>query len=304
MNAKRRRKVIRIICGILSVPMLLVLLFILNGTVLSDGAIPRSGTVRGVAQPAAAVPQELRVMAFNIAKGFVYEGGGKFAQRQALEARLDAIAGIIRTANPDIVCLSEIVRECGPCDIDQVRYLASRTGLTNWAFGECVSFGLPFYRMVSGNAVISRYPLKTVANLSLHGRRPFYVTKNNRRALACSIITPAGALPFWSLHNDSFDRNNNLRQVQQLLAHPDSQGAFMVGDFNARPTDPAMLEFQNSARFVGVIDGPHTFPSSAPVRTIDFILAPPTYEVLTHTVIPNDASDHCAVMTAFAFSGR
>lgn len=242
-------------------------------------------------------------MAFNIAKCFVYGGGWTCATRASVESRLGAIAGIIREANPDVVCLSEIVRECGPRHVDQVTYLAGHTALTNWAFGECFSFGLPFCRMVSGNAILSRYPVRPLANIDLAGRRPFYITKNNRRALAARVEAPAGGMTVWSLHNDSFRPSNNLAQVRQLLADPRSEGAFMAGDFNARPSDASLLALRRSGRFAGVFDGPFTFPAEAPSRTIDFILAPSRYSVVAHAVVANRASDHCAVVTTFADTG-
>ena len=295
----RRRKILLTLAAVLGPPIIVLALFVLNGTLLCDGATPRSGTAQAAAAPPRPQPGELRIMAFNIAKSFVYTGGITFAEREAVEARLKEIAQVIRSANPDVVCLSEIVRECGPCDIDQVRFLAEHTGLTNWAFGECFSFGLPLYRIVSGNAVISRHPLTPLANITLAGRKPFYITKNNRRALACTIHSPAGDFTLWSLHNDTFNLSNNLAQVEQLLAHPLSAASFMAGDFNARPADPSMVLIRDSSRFAGVFDGPNTFPASAPTRTIDFVLAPATWTVREHRVITNSASDHCAVLTVF-----
>ena len=186
-----------------------------------------------------------------------------------------------------------------PVNINQITYLAEKTGLKHWAFGECFSFGLPFFRIVSGNAIISRYPIEPILNMDLHGRKPFYITKNTRRALACNLILPDGKETVWSLHNDSFNLKNNLLQVQQILNTPESLETFMAGDFNAKPTTPSMLTFREAERFNGVFDGPFTFPAQNPNRTIDFVLSPSNYTVLNHHVITNSASDHCAVITRF-----
>jgi len=295
----RRRKIVWAVVALLALPIIVLGLFVLNGTVVCDGTTPRSGTVQAIPAPARAQPDELRVMAFNIAKCFVYKGGSTFAERNTVEGRLKDISQIIRSANPDVVCLSEIVRECGPCEVDHVRFLAEQTGLTNWAFGECFSFGLPLYRVVSGNAIISRYPLQPSANASLVGRKPFYITKNNRRALACTVASPEGDMTERSLHNDSFNLSNNLAQVQQLLAHPLTVDCFMAGDFNARPSDASMALIQRSARFTRVFDGPNTFPATNPTLTIDYVIAPTTWTVREHRVIANTVSDHCAVLTVF-----
>ena len=300
----RRHKASLALLAVAAVPLLLLALFALNGAVICDGATPCSGTTESAVAVQQARSEAIRLMAFNIAKCFIYKGGRDFANRASVESHLGAIADIIRSANPDVVCLSEIVRECGPCNVDQVQYLAKHTALTNWAFGECFSFGFPFYRCVSGNAIISRYPIHPLANVGLAGRKPFYITKNNRRALACEVAMPDGDHTVWSLHNDSFSLSNNLQQVRQLLARPESAGAFMAGDFNARPTDLSMLTFQRSGRFTGVFDGPYTFPAQTPTRTIDFVLAPVGYSVVEHTVITNAASDHCAVVTTFERDGK
>ncbi|MBA4387027.1 MAG: hypothetical protein C0404_03540 [Verrucomicrobia bacterium] len=295
----RRRKAMLVLMLLAALPAFLFLLFVLNGTLLCDGTTPRGGNVASNMPAGDPDPDKLCVMAFNIAKCFVYQDGITFAERETVESSLNMIARIIRSANPDVVCLAEIVRECGPCDVDQVRFLAQRTGLTNWAFGECFSFGLPFYRMTSGNAIISRYPLNPVCNLNLAGRKPFYITKNSRRALACTVATPGGDLVFWSLHNDSFAPSNNLAQVQQLLEHPLAVNSFMAGDFNASPGDPSIVLIRQSGRYSGVFNGPHTIPAIAPDRTLDYILAPAAWDVQDHRVITNTASDHCAVLTVF-----
>jgi endonuclease/exonuclease/phosphatase family metal-dependent hydrolase len=293
------RRALRTCLGVAVVPVVVLALFTLNGVVICDGTSPRSGITQSTVGAQRLQPEGIRLMAFNIAKCFVYSDGMQFASRAEVQGRLEDIAEIIRDSDSDLVCLSEIVRECAPCNINQVEYLAQRTGLTNWAFGECFSFGLPFCRVVSGNAIISRYPLVAVTNLTLAGRKPFYVTKNNRRALVCQITTDEGAFMLWSLHNDSFIRSNNLAQVRQLLGHPSAIDSFMAGDFNARPFDPSMLEIKSSGRFTGVFDGPNTFPSSSPTRTIDFVLAPTNWTVKAHSVITNLVSDHCAVLTVF-----
>jgi len=289
---------IGVIKVILTLIVTFLLLFILNGLVFSDGARTRSGVEISEVVLASDHPEHFRLMAFNIAKCFVMEGGTR-ASKATVESRLAELAHAIREATPDVVVLSEAVRECGPGQVDQVRALAAQTGLTHWAFGECFSFGLPFCRIVSGNAILSRYPLTPLLNLELVGRKPFYITKNNRRALACEITSPHGVLTVWSLHNDSFDLDTNLAQVRQLLDHPHSENAFMAGDFNARPTDPPMTTLHASGRFSGVFDGPQTFPSWAPDRTLDYVLAPAAWRVLDHNIITSPATDHRAVVTTF-----
>ena len=48
-------------------------------------------------------------------------------------------------------------------DLCVVPFVA-HTDLQYWAFGENFNFGLPFYRVVGGNAILSRWPIEPVGN--------------------------------------------------------------------------------------------------------------------------------------------
>jgi endonuclease/exonuclease/phosphatase family metal-dependent hydrolase len=101
--------------------------------------------------------------------------------------------------------------------VDQLDELARGCGLPHRAFGENYNFGLPFCRVVGGNAVLSRTPLEPVGNPSLIGRKPFWETKNSRRALFVQTELRGQSVLLGSLHNDSYDRRTNAAQVRQLL---------------------------------------------------------------------------------------
>ena len=107
-----------------------------------------------------------------------------------------------------------------------------------------------------------------------------------------------------ALHNDSFELENNARQAREIVEALSAKPAVAAGDFNAWPGTASMKVYEDSGRFTGEWNGPHTFPASAPERTIDFVLAPVDWRLIEHKVIPNDASDHCAVMSVFEVKGR
>ena len=289
----KRARYLLVAIGVILFPFIL---FALNGLVFSDRNQARTGSVTTFFN-LAPTSSTVRVMSYNIAKAFIYQGRGQLDSKEHVDKHLNEISVVIRNANPDIVCLSEVIREGGWNHTDQVEYLAEHTGLTNWAFGECYSFGLPFYRMVGGNAVLSRYPLTALGNLDLPGRQPFYITRNNRRALVVEVSLPRGTLPLWSLHNDSFDITNNLAQTEYILEHPLSQHAMLAGDFNAEPHTKPVELLQSSLRFQGAFDSLPTYPSSNPTRAIDFVFAPSTWTMTTHTVLTNTVSDHHPVLT-------
>ena len=286
--------------GIAAALLIVGLLFVVNGAVLANGESGLQGTVgNALNEQPRQNANEVRVMAFNVAKCFVMTGAVSFESEDVVNDRLDQIVDIVRQHSPDILCLSEIMTEAGPCDVNQVEALAARTGLRHWAFGENYNFGLPILRVVGGNAVLSRFPVESIENPSLAGRQPFYVTKNNRRALLTQVQLPEGAINVWSLHNDSYDMNNNLAQVEQLLKHEQTLGSVMAGDFNAAPGSPPIQSLLSSGEFVGQVNGEPTFPADNPSQRIDLIFGPKNWKVMQGLVIENDVSDHCAVLTVF-----
>jgi endonuclease/exonuclease/phosphatase family metal-dependent hydrolase len=229
--------------------------------------------------------------------------GGWGFETAHVDERLAKIASLIRREQPDLVFLSEAVFECQACSRNQIQYLAAETELKHWAFGENYNFGLPFFRIVGGNAILSRWPLTPVSNIPLPVQKPFYITKNNRRALFCQIELDGQPLLLGAIHNDSFDINNNLVQAQLELEHIAGRPTILAGDFNAMPHEPAIKLLAGSGQFVFAENGPHTFPTTKPEQTIDWIFAPAGWTVVEHHVPQCDASDHLPVVTTFRRGG-
>jgi hypothetical protein len=110
----------------IGVGVLLGVLVVLNGTVLARGNTPEIHITSHAAGPDLKTGDQLRILSFNIAKAFAYAGRGKFKSQEVVAARLDKAAAIITDARPDLVFLSEAMRDCGPCPINQIGYLAEK----------------------------------------------------------------------------------------------------------------------------------------------------------------------------------
>lgn len=279
--------------------LILVLLFVINGTVLDRAGTPEVATTSHAAAAGITNGQPVRIVAYNIAKAFVHQGRGRFLKPQQVTDRLDRVAEVIKELDADLVFLSEAMRDCGPCPVNQIQYLADQTGMHSWAYGENYNVGLPFYRIAGGNGILSRWPLEGIGNLDLPGRKPFYVTKNNRRLLICSMAVADAGVLLASMHTDSFNLENNAAQAKLIVESLSVQPAICAGDFNARPDTKSLAHFRDSGRYEGKWDGPNTFPAHAPDRTIDYILAPKGWQLMEHQVVASDASDHCAVLSVF-----
>jgi endonuclease/exonuclease/phosphatase family metal-dependent hydrolase len=209
------------------------------------------------------------------------------------------MAAVIEAEKPDFVFLSEALTACGPCEVNQVETLAQLSGMCFYATGENYNIGVPFFNVAGGNAVLSRTPLTGVANINLAGRRPFYITRNNRRALFVSAEVAGKPLLMAALHNDSFDMRNNTVQAQQLLDFVGDQRAVLAGDFNNRPEERSIKLLRESGKFSGAFDGPPTFFEAGRKERIDFVFAPAGWELLDCRVIENDTSDHRPLVCRF-----
>jgi endonuclease/exonuclease/phosphatase family metal-dependent hydrolase len=242
----------------------------------------------------------LRVFALNLAKAGFHHGGLEFASVDEVRARLDLVAAAVRAEAPDVVCLSEVVLEAGPVPLDQAAYLAEACGFARHVASENYSFGLPFYRIRSGNALLARRELRAAEVQELAGAKPFWSPTNNRRALWCELDLGDEWLVVASLRNDSFDLANNCRQTEELLAHLGGRPALLAGDFNAEPADESFALLAASGLFTPRIEAPPTYPAHVPARRIDNALAPVAWSLVEHHVVDTGASDHLAVVATFA----
>jgi len=274
-----------------------LLLFAANG--LSRAwRVPASGVVDAAPDPASGAG-EVRVMAWNLAKCGFHRGGLSFAPPAEVRARLGEVAALIAAEDPDLVFLSEVVMEAGPAPVDQVRELAELAGFPWWAAGENYRFGLPFFRIRSGNALLSRRPLRALEVQQLAGERPFWNPTNNRRVLWCEVELGSAPLLVGSVRNDSFDLATNELQVEELLERVGERPALLAGDFNAEPEDPPMRLLHASGRFADEPAGAPTHPSHRPRRRIDYVLAPQGWERIEEHVVASELSDHRPVVATF-----
>jgi endonuclease/exonuclease/phosphatase family metal-dependent hydrolase len=277
-----------------------VALFALNGLVLADRTSPRVRHLEGVPVAASASgPGEVTFVAYNVAKGFAHRGGLRFDSRADVEARLAQMANAIRAEKPDAVFLSEALTEFAPCNVNQVELIARACGLPHVASGENYNLGVPLCRVVGGNAILSRVPLEGVANIDLAGRKPFWVTGNNRRALFVRAEFHGARVLMAALHNDSFDMRNNETQARQLLEFVGDRPAVLAGDFNNRPGERSIKLVRDSAQFAGEWDGPPTFFEGKRAERLDYIFAPASWELLETRVIADDTSDHRPLVCRF-----
>jgi endonuclease/exonuclease/phosphatase family metal-dependent hydrolase len=269
---------------LLSLPLLLALLVVVNsfwsGSHIVEAGLTSSPPLRGPVK-------NIKLMSYNI----------RWCKES--ESCLDRVAALIQDEKPDMVFLAAIYHECATCSVkDQVTYLAEKAGFHSYAFAENYNVGVPFYRFRSGNALLSRFPLREPYAQRLPGDG--YDPRARRRILWAVVDINGKSIRVASLHNSASSPDQNLIEVGEILAYAGDDSTLLGGDFNATPESLSMQTLRRGGRFIGDFDGPNTYPTKSPDRRLDYILAPGDWHAVAHRVLEIDYSAHLPVVSTFA----
>ncbi len=250
--------------------------------VLGESA-PYVGLVRAPSSPH---PPPSSLRRFRVATYNVHRWTGLAARPVPDPAR----AGfVLSELDADVIALQEVLRPFDGDD-DPIARLAEHLRLHVAFVATRVH-----RRGELGNAVLSRWPIRTVSTLALPGSR-----LERRSALAVAFGGAAASISVVSTHLSLVDRIRQ-RQVEYLLGHPNlSSGAvILLGDMNAwrrckgtRALESRFSEHHNLA-------WPASFPAAAPVLALDRIYAEGArvLELSAHqTAAARRASDHLPIV--------
>ena len=281
---------------------LLALLFI-NFRFLGPRETPLSGRTSHPSTPLVvdANGVTLRIMTYNIWMAGAYRGGWRFEKPPRVAERVARIAEFIREQKSDIVFLQEVVLESGSGSFNQAPVLAEKAGMHMWVFGQCVNDGLPFHRMIEGDAILSRWPVEPLTNQKMAGTKAFYdIGIPDQSTLWCKTRIGGQDILLASVHLTPYNMDETgLTQAQQLLDFAGDRPAVLAGDFNSEPNEPEIQRIVGTGRFCAKLDGPFTISSFNPHAVIDHIFAPKDWQLLEHRVIQTDLSDHLPVVSTY-----
>ncbi len=247
------------------------------------------------ADPAPVEPEEevvvetVRVMSYNIHHANPPARPG--------EIDLDAIAGVIRAQNPDVVALQEVdVNTERSGAFNQAAELAGKLEM-NFYFGKAIDYQGGEY----GVTILSKYPLsETVVH-----RLPTRAGSNGEpRVLTTAKLTlPGGtSLRFGSTHLDAQSSDENrLLQIARIkeIALEEELPFIIAGDFNAVP-DSEVIDIFDSHFTLSCRLCPATSSANNPVRTIDYIAfyhPDRKFSVESHQAVnERRASDHLPIV--------
>ena len=243
-----------------------------------------------------------RMLTFNIAHGRglgLYQG---FHSGRGIERVLTSIADMLKEEHCDIVALQEVdVKSHWNREINLLEHIReaadfphAEAGLHNMREGD--------KPLAYGNAVLSRYPFRACETV------PFGTeTLGEKGFMTADIDTPDGPLTLINLHLDYKSRKRRIEQIEILVARLEERGGtaaspIICGDFNS--TSKAERDAVNHLlTFVRRFDSytllpqdSSTFPAFLPVRSLDFILVPERFRVVSHRVVKSYLSDHRPVL--------
>lgn len=219
--------------------------------------------------------QTLRVLSWNLHHGV--GGDGKLD--------LQRIAKVIKDANPDLVALQEVDKNCKRSGhVDQAAELARLTGLQA-SYGKAMDFDGGEY----GQAILSKNSPTTTRIHHLPG-------KGEPRIAFETIVSNAGfQLSFISIHLDlnAGQRLDQATTLIQTLASSTGKPLILCGDFNDVPNSAPLKVITGALKNVPKQEPALTCPANKPDSEIDHVFLRGLEAAGPVIVIPETvASDH------------
>ena len=179
-----------------------------------------------------------------------------------------------------------------------------------------MDFRVLAWNLSFGNAVLSRYPIKTAKLIDLPG---FSVLETllvgKKRGVDCTLLVNGQQVRILGVHfchRSEAVRARSAAMVQ-AMAKDRPNSTVIAGDFNSTPTGfpgtqiddqegnamdllDAYGLFQRRPAHAPTISTAFTYHAAEPNRVIDWILVPRQWSILEYAVLPSLLSDHRPVM--------
>jgi endonuclease/exonuclease/phosphatase family metal-dependent hydrolase len=283
--------------------------------------------------------KSLRLVTYNIgyASGKKNNEGAILTREEVIE-NLDNIIIALKKFSPDVLAMQEVdFKAKRTFDINELDYLAHGLEMPFAAYAITWNKNyMPwpywppknqFGKIVSGQAILSRYPL---SDYDVHVfKKPdenafwynlFYLDRVTQKV---SVNLGKKNIVVWNVHLEAFHEGTRLNQAsllaQRAVSNSDANASFILGDFNSTSTirsnlsesekksineSPAALQYTiDNTPFKNAEDSKNhffTMPSWDSLRKIDHILYLGNVKMLSVQTLPTlQASDHLPVLTEF-----
>jgi endonuclease/exonuclease/phosphatase family metal-dependent hydrolase len=258
-----------------------------------------------------------RIGTYNIAHGRGFrlgtsnwDGGTRNQQLQ----RLQEIGRLLRRHDLDIVVLNEVDFSCTwSHGIDQAVVVGKAGGFPYLARQANYDLSLPFFRVWSGNAILSRLPITeaVICRFPPHSRTEELLAGNHDSLLTTIRLSEERSLMVWGVHLEFRSEQTRLTAAKVIEDRaPDlSVPLIVAGDLNSTRSElprssaagSAIDRLLTSRLFkvwpTNLLEQTNycTFPAEYPDRTIDWILVPQDWQIVDGEVAPDQLSDHLLV---------
>ena len=265
----------------------------------------------------------VRIASWNLAHG----RGGKLGETNWVDQaqrrqRLKSIGQKIREFDADVVVLNEVDFDTVWSNHeDQPSVIAEVAGYPHIVRQRNYNIVFPFARWRFGNAMLSRLPIVSAEFIGFEPRSGLEsALAGNHDSVVVTLDAGKGrTFKVWAVHLEVRDEATRARAAEQIVGECDDL-TVIAGDFNSSPTgfkvrkeaaDGAnaidTLMASDKFRFFPKTDpnaATMTFPSEAPDRCIDWIVAPRSWRLVDGEVVQSDLSDHLPVVTEWQMVGE
>jgi endonuclease/exonuclease/phosphatase family metal-dependent hydrolase len=239
----------------------------------------------------------LTVISMNIAHGRKDKFHQAFLEDEEIKSNVDHIVKISNREQPFLVALQEAD---GPSSwsgkFNHVEYISNQTGLKNYFQGYHVDkFGLQY-----GTAILSSNELHSSKSHTFGSRSIISLSKG----FVLSTVKWPGEDNFYvdviSVHLDFLLDSVRQKQINELIAVLEERDnpVILMGDLNADSESEAiksLIELLDLKAFKFKRDGLETF--SRFNKRFDWILISKELEYVSYNVLPDDISDHSAIIS-------
>jgi len=239
----------------------------------------------------------LTVMTVNMAHGRNDKFHQVFLRNNEIKDNLDQIASVANRENPVIVALQETD---GPSfwsgGFNHVDYVSRQTGLKNYFQGYHVdNLGLHY-----GTAILSKNELHSSKSHTFKSHSLISFTKG----FVLSTVKWPGENNLYidviSVHLDFLLDSVRQKQINELIAVIGKRDnpVILMGDLNAGPESNAILsliELLDLKAYKFKRDGLETFSKFN--KRFDWILISKELEYISYDILPDNISDHSAVIS-------
>ncbi len=281
-----------------------------------------------------ASPSSLKVISYNIgyASG-LKNNQGAILSREEVQQNLESIASALKKQDPDLVFLQEVdFHAARSFDINQLNFLAEKlrmpyaayvvTWNKNYVAWPYWPLSRHFGRIVSGQALLSRFPIKNQNLLFFPKPRsnPFWYNwfYLDRIVQIFDIEMGDRVIPVYNVHLEAFDRVDRKAQLETLASNIPAKHKFfkiVAGDFNLDanvyldPTSPRADErkllqdfaAQSGSNWVGAGQNYKTVPSWKPQEWLDHIFYSGFELKQSGVAAETTASDHLPLQVELIF---